>query len=122
MRSFWFGVLAGTILAAILVGVWYSSWRSVAEPPIECDVATSAWCDDTRYAHWVELEGRPSAMRVHPVPDEWAQSIDPAFRAAQWAVTVERYFDSPITAACYYIGERDVDCFAKERPRMPPRD
>jgi hypothetical protein len=103
MRWFWAGTLLGAILAASMYAcIWYFNWDLVAVPRFECDLSTSKRCDDTRFAWWYDIEGRPSSIRVHEGPEEWGDSF--------WAVTIERYFQSPVTAVCYYSSDDEVSC------------
>lgn len=95
---------------------------------VTCHLDESKLCDDTASSiiGFPEMElhppltGRLIAIDIRPAPPEWANSVDPGFRAAGWAALLQREDAPPILAACYYDSDPMVACDTEERQTPAP--
>jgi hypothetical protein len=96
-------------------------------PAMTCSVREIYRCRDTAdsIASWPgtaltpPLSDRVTAIDIRSAPAEWADSMDPGFRAADWAALLGFDDGKSVLAACHYRSESKVTCRTEERPFVP---
>ena len=121
--------LALLLVVSAAVVLWQVS--AVNKPIVTCSLLVDEQrCEDTEatIASFPELAlpptftGRLTAIDIRAAPPEWATSVDPAYRTAEWAAYLERAEGLPILAACQYSSESMVSCDTDEGPFFSPSD
>jgi hypothetical protein len=127
------GVTVGSLLAAVAV-LWFLRVGPF-RPALTCTVKDPQVCQDTlewvggfdpNWSLYPPLPGRIAAIEVRPVPPQWADSLDPEYRDAEWATLLHRDGYAPVLVACGYGSGDEVLCsteegpFARESPAEQP--